>query len=94
MSERASREQFRAFTAAMLATWNLTGEQFAAAVFPGRHPSYLAEKAALWNARPTSALGALDPGNQLRFLEVALERYGEEADRYWAAASEQAEARR
>lgn len=54
--------------------YNTSGIKFAEDVFPGRHESYMAEKAKLWGQSPARAMGLLDGTNMLKIFDIAIER--------------------
>lgn len=77
------RLQFIAAHSLMAWFYNHSADEAAAAVFPGRHPSYLEEYAAEYARSYAAFFGKLDTGNQLRLVKMAIEEHGHEAGRYY-----------
>jgi len=55
---------------------NTSGFQFAEDLFPGRHPSYIAEYATMFAEAPSRAIGKLDDDNFRKLAAIAVERHG------------------
>jgi hypothetical protein len=63
-----------------LYAYNTRPTRWVEAIFPGRHPNYIAEKVAIASDGFWHFYGALDGNNRSKLVDAALEVYGHEAE--------------
>lgn len=75
MKTESTTRDWEVANALMSWFYSTSGEEAAEAVFPGRHPDYLAEKASLYQRSYTAFWGSLDLKNQERLIDIAMSEY-------------------